>query len=296
MKNIETCTDTLQNFKTKWCSWLSSSARATVTKRHRLGPETTEVCLTALQAESPRGRPTGLVPGGSSLSHAGCSCGSLSGVSSDDTHPAGPGPHPHTSFIPNHFLIPKRATLGIRTSTYKWELGWGVGRAQFSPQQWQAPLLPANAYLCWWHSGGSRGKNAVSSVVDRCVWGSAETVTNIIQVILDTHEMRHKYNVFETMSFLKPPLEEEASPAGFWSRWRWPWARLGRRGAQVLLFPKPCFGLKSKNLLLTISSSNFTFFLFSESTRFLDVYLFLFDDFLLVTKTKRNKKVKCCCF
>ncbi|XP_027630109.1 pleckstrin homology domain-containing family G member 7 [Tupaia chinensis] len=27
-----------------------------------------------------------------------------------------------------------------------------------------------------------------------------------------------------------------------------------------------------------------------ESTRFLDVYLFLFDDFLLVTKTKRNKK------
>ncbi|XP_045686594.1 pleckstrin homology domain-containing family G member 7 isoform X3 [Phyllostomus hastatus] len=28
----------------------------------------------------------------------------------------------------------------------------------------------------------------------------------------------------------------------------------------------------------------------AESTRFLDVYLFLFDDFLLVTKTKRNKK------
>ncbi|KAM7114516.1 pleckstrin homology domain-containing family G member 7 [Molossus nigricans] len=28
----------------------------------------------------------------------------------------------------------------------------------------------------------------------------------------------------------------------------------------------------------------------TESTRFLDVYLFLFDDFLLVTKTKRNKK------
>ncbi|XP_060051514.1 pleckstrin homology domain-containing family G member 7 isoform X3 [Erinaceus europaeus] len=29
----------------------------------------------------------------------------------------------------------------------------------------------------------------------------------------------------------------------------------------------------------------------AESTRFLDVYLFLFDDFLLVTKTKRNKKL-----
>ncbi|XP_047406040.1 pleckstrin homology domain-containing family G member 7 isoform X2 [Sciurus carolinensis] len=28
----------------------------------------------------------------------------------------------------------------------------------------------------------------------------------------------------------------------------------------------------------------------AESTRFLDVYLFLFDDFLLITKTKRNKK------
>ncbi|NXF35420.1 PKHG7 protein, partial [Nyctibius bracteatus] len=28
----------------------------------------------------------------------------------------------------------------------------------------------------------------------------------------------------------------------------------------------------------------------SENTRLLDVYLFLFDDFLLITKTKRNKK------
>ncbi|NXP71138.1 PKHG7 protein, partial [Ramphastos sulfuratus] len=30
----------------------------------------------------------------------------------------------------------------------------------------------------------------------------------------------------------------------------------------------------------------------AESTRLLDVYLFLFDDFLLITKIKRNKK-KC---
>ncbi|NXD57296.1 PKHG7 protein, partial [Corvus moneduloides] len=29
----------------------------------------------------------------------------------------------------------------------------------------------------------------------------------------------------------------------------------------------------------------------AESTRLLDVYLFLFDDFLLITKIKRNKKV-----
>ncbi|NWR32847.1 PKHG7 protein, partial [Tachuris rubrigastra] len=28
----------------------------------------------------------------------------------------------------------------------------------------------------------------------------------------------------------------------------------------------------------------------AESTRLLDVYLFLFDDFLLITKIKRNKK------
>ncbi|NWW51097.1 PKHG7 protein, partial [Pedionomus torquatus] len=28
----------------------------------------------------------------------------------------------------------------------------------------------------------------------------------------------------------------------------------------------------------------------SESTRLLDVYLFLFEDFLLITKIKRNKK------
>lgn len=32
-------------------------------------------------------------------------------------------------------------------------------------------------------------------------------------------------------------------------------------------------------------------FFSTESTRILDVYLFLFSDFLLITKTKRNKKV-----
>ncbi|XP_061871725.1 pleckstrin homology domain-containing family G member 7 isoform X3 [Colius striatus] len=34
----------------------------------------------------------------------------------------------------------------------------------------------------------------------------------------------------------------------------------------------------------------FVFFSYSESTRLLDVYLFLFNDFLLITKIKRNKK------
>lgn len=49
-------------------------------------------------------------------------------------------------------------------------------------------------------------------------------------------------------------------------------------------------------LEVAIPSNNHTIkliFLFSssESTRLLDAYLFLFDDLLLITKIKRNKKV-----
>lgn len=34
------------------------------------------------------------------------------------------------------------------------------------------------------------------------------------------------------------------------------------------------------------------FGLFPENTKMIDVYLFLFDEFLLITKIKRNKKVR----
>lgn len=56
---------------------------------------------------------------------------------------------------------------------------------------------------------------------------------------------------------------------------------------RCMLLHKPALDSKAQILMLL-----FGFFISSESTRFLDVYLFLFDDFLLITKMKRNKKVR----
>ena len=45
------------------------------------------------------------------------------------------------------------------------------------------------------------------------------------------------------------------------------------------------------------TSKDLTLFFFGsllENTKLIDVYLFLFDEFLLITKIKRNKKVRCC--
>ena len=36
---------------------------------------------------------------------------------------------------------------------------------------------------------------------------------------------------------------------------------------------------------------NFSFHIFVETTKNIDVYLFLFDDMLLITKSKRGRKV-----
>lgn len=51
--------------------------------------------------------------------------------SSKDTNPIEWGPTLTTSFNLNYFLFPNTATMGVRTSTYKFK--WGGSHITFSP-------------------------------------------------------------------------------------------------------------------------------------------------------------------
>lgn len=136
------------------------------------------------------------------------------------------------------------------------------------------------------HLDESRGTNAILEVN---VLGFVETVTSIIPVVSDPHEGRHTSNVFKAVCLGSHRVSTLGRCHPIAMRLSDP------RDWHALTCPPGVPGWVWKPATPSAYSfqPNVTFSLSPESTRFLDVYLFLFDDFLLITKTKRSRKVSC---